>query len=356
MNKGVSIQQIIEDEKFNNFKLIRLVAACMVIFYHACGFTNEKYDALSIITDHATNFSYVGLSTFFFLSGLLVTQSLYYSTSWKNFLWKRFLRIYPAAWLVILSCMFILGPLVTSFPLNKYFTDPLFYNYAKGLSLIKIGYLLPGVFLNSPLNPSVNAPLWSINFELKLYLALLVFYAFKFPFKKIILAALIVVAVITDHFFYDATEAAVKTFSNDFVLYPYVDYAPYFLIGVLCFNFRNSIFSNFSIALLALGLCCLSIKFDFFFIARLIVIPALVLYISSLKPSLIKKITPKPDLSYGLYVFAFPVQQLLSQTINSSAIYAWQMTLLCILATLPLALFSWYMVEKKALSLKSIVK
>ncbi|MEP6467049.1 MAG: acyltransferase [Parafilimonas sp.] len=350
--RSKTVQQVIENEKFNNFKFMRLLAACMVIFYHSYAFTNEKNDPLKVITNGAISFSYLGLAIFFFLSGLLVTQSFYHSSSWRNFLWKRFLRLYPAAWLAILTCMFILGPLVTVFPFVKYFTNDLFFQYASSLSLVRVTYLLPGVFLHSPVDPSVNSPLWSISLELKLYLGLLIFAILRFPFKKTILVFLIIAAVFIEHFFYNATENAVKNFYNGFVLYPYVAYAPYFLIGVLYFIYHNKIVSNLFIALGALIITCISIKLNLFFLTRLIVIPILVLYASSLKPTLIKKITPKPDLSYGLYVFAYPVQQVISQITGTTNIAAWKMTLLCIICTLPFAFFSWYLVEKKALSFK----
>jgi peptidoglycan/LPS O-acetylase OafA/YrhL len=324
----------------------------MVIFYHSFAFTNHKKDPLAVLTNGQTNFSFVGLAIFFFLSGLLVTQSLYHSSTWKNFLWKRFLRLYPAAWLAIIFCLFILGPLLTTFSLHSYFTDPLFFQYATSLSLFRVSYLLPGVFVHSPVDPSVNAPLWSISLELKLYLGLLIFYTIKFSYKKVLIVFLVLAAVLVNSFLYDAVENSIRNFSHSFVLYPYVAYTPYFLVGVLCFIYRHKIYSNFYFALFASLIAYVSVKFNFFFLAKIVVIPILVLYASSFKPMLIKKITPKPDLSYGLYVFAYPVQQIISQIIRTTNIAAWKLTLLCILCTLPFALFSWYVVEKKALSFK----
>ncbi len=351
------VGEFIEKEELNNFKFIRLVAACMVIIAHSYVFTNQPHDPLFLISNGNIDLSYLGLSVFFFLSGLLVTQSLYKSESWKNFLWKRILRLYPAAWLVILLCMFLLGPLVTTFNLKEYFTNPLFYNYALSLSLVKINYFLPGVFTKSVSDASVNASLWSISLELKLYAGLLLFYFIKIPYSKIIIVATIVLAVIAERFFYTETENAVSIFAGpSFKLYAYVAYAPYFLAGVLCYKYKSKLFINSFIAITLLCIACIAVALDFFQLIQMLVIPVLVLYVSGVPFKWIKSITPNPDLSYGFYVFAFPLQQAISQVLGTKNIYPWQMALLSFAVILPFAIFSWYMVEKKALMLKGHIK
>ena len=351
------VGEFIENESLNNFKSIRLVAAFMVIIAHSYVFTNEREDVLSQLSNGNIDLSYLGLSTFFFLSGLLVTQSLCNSSSWKNFLWKRVLRLYPAAWLSILFCMFLLGPVVSNLKPGLYFSDPLFYNYAISLSLVRINYFLPGVFTHSFNDASVNASLWSISLELKLYAGLLFFYFFKIPFNKIIIIVIILAAIIIEHFFYAETENAIRTMAGTFFqLYSYVAYAPYFLIGVLCYQYKDKLFVNSTIALLVFVIACIGIASGFFLVIRIIVIPVLVLYFSALPFKWIKKITPAPDLSYGYYVFAFPLQQVISQMSGTKNIYPWQMALLSIIVIFPFAVFSWYLVEKKALRFKKLVK
>lgn len=56
------------------------------------------------------------------------------------------------------------------------------------------------------------------------------------------------------------------------------------------------------------------------------------------------------DISYGIYIYAFPVQQLLAQFIPHMRPLT--MLFLSALITLPLALLSWFFVEKPALGLK----
>jgi peptidoglycan/LPS O-acetylase OafA/YrhL len=58
------------------------------------------------------------------------------------------------------------------------------------------------------------------------------------------------------------------------------------------------------------------------------------------------------DLSYGTYIYAYPVQQLLVVmglgSLNLLLFFA-----IATAATVPLAAFSWFVVEKQAISLKS---
>ena len=235
--------------------------------------------------------------------------------------------------------MFVLGPLFSVLSLKSYFTNPLFINYSTSLSLVRINYLLPGVFTKSVLNPSINASLWSISLELKLYVGLLVFYLFKIPFKKTILISVIILAFIIEYGFYNQTENYIRHLSKGFILYSYVAYAPYFLIGVLSYLYKEKLFVNFFIASFAFIIACLCIEINCFTAIRVLIIPVLVMYVASLKFPFIKKITPKPDLSYGLYIFAFPLQQIISQLIGNSNLHAWQMCLLCIACTLPFCFF-----------------
>ena len=67
----------------NNFDALRLVAACCVIFSHACLLStgNEDHEALMMLTGKQCNLGVAGVFVFFAISGYLVTESFVNSDS-----------------------------------------------------------------------------------------------------------------------------------------------------------------------------------------------------------------------------------------------------------------------------------
>lgn len=348
LRKGRPLDQHLRDEKQNNFKLIRLVCALLVILSHCYG----GRDPLYLLTGGLLGGSAIAMPVFFFLSGLLVAQSLAKSSSRGNFLWKRFLRLYPAAVVAVLLTACLIGPLVTSLPPQAYFTHPLFFRYLRTILLVEIYFRLPGVFTHSPLGPSVNSSLWSLSLEWKCYAGLFLVSFIKRKTLYISLLLLLLVLLITTNIFYAPIESAGKAaFGPYFALSAYSRLAAYFLIGVLCYHFRDKInihIIGWPLAILLAGM--LSARWGFFPYAAFLLLPAAVLYasVNGLRTGL--RLTPRPDLSYGIYVWGFPIEQLVVNYLHPS-----NHTLLFLLTlalTLPLALLSWRLVESPALKMK----
>ncbi|HEY4065247.1 MAG TPA: acyltransferase [Puia sp.] len=334
----------LENPRLNNFGLIRLIAALMVMETHSHILTAEDNDF------YYTSFhlDFLGLPIFFFLSGLLVTQSLHNSPSWKNFLWRRFLRIYPAPCLAILTAALIMGPLVTTCSLKDYFTSPILYKYLEGCSLVHINFLLPGVFTRSPLGTdSVNSSLWTIALELKLYLALLIAWLIKIPQKiPLLLLLLAAITITASHF--------LKQDAMSRLLRPWLTLGTHFLLGILAYLFKDKIVSRGYWLLLLPIAFLVSIRLNILYTMGFLLIPALVIFTATHGIRFLKKITPTADLSYGLYVFAFPVQQLVANYLHPAN--ALILFMLSVVAALPLAILSWFGVEKRALRLKNRVR
>jgi peptidoglycan/LPS O-acetylase OafA/YrhL len=296
------------------------------------------------------------MPAFFFLSGLLVSQSLDHTPSHLNFLWRRFLRLYPAAFIVIIVTACLLGPLVSTYPPSAYFSHPLFWQYLCTSSLIRIYFYLPGVFHLSPLGPSVNASLWSLSLEIKLYVGLLLFSYIK---NKSLYNLLIIIATIflfsLGAFFRIPAEAALRQAGyTDYVLYPYYNLTVYFLIGILCYRFRARLFIPTGWIVLLPLLAFISIRLHILHLTAFLLLPPAILYVAVNGTRWIQKITPSPDLSYGIYLWGFPVVQIVLNELHPSGYLT--TFLLTISITVLLALLSWYLVESRALKAKNWVK
>jgi peptidoglycan/LPS O-acetylase OafA/YrhL len=73
----------------------------------------------------------------------------------------------------------------------------------------------------------------------------------------------------------------------------------------------------------------------------------LCLWVGASLPTLFQRIGREHDISYGAYIYAFPVQQTIALLGGASLGVAFYASA-CVLATLPLAAASWFVVEKPA--------
>ncbi|MDO6431988.1 acyltransferase [Flavitalea sp. BT771] len=350
LNKGQPLSDHLRDRRQNNFNLIRLAAALLVVMAHCYGNDDPIFKLSSGYLRAGT----LGIRIFFFLSGLLVSRSLDQSPSRLNFVWKRVLRLYPAAIVAVVLCACVMGPLVTSLDLYTYFRHPLFYQYLRTCLLVRVYYELPGVFGQSPLGPAINPSLWTLSLELKLYAGLMLAgYIKNRKIQTALIVSLIVLLASASWYLYSVQSPGMIDFRKHFRL-PYCDLSVFFLLGMLCNRFSKHIMISDRWLLLVLPACYLLIAVPFFCrIGSLILLPPVLLYLATSRLPWITKLTPRPDLSYGMYIFAFPMEQLIINNLHLKS--PTTVFFLDILFSLPFALGSWYWVESKALQWKNKV-
>ncbi|MDX1728900.1 MAG: acyltransferase family protein, partial [Pseudoalteromonas tetraodonis] len=160
----------------NNLSWIRLVLSTFVIIRHSYILvpTVGAHDVLSDWVGF-TNIGALAVKIFFFVSGLLVCNSLINNNSPVRFFVSRFFRIVPALFVLLLATVFIVGPLVTSLSLVDYFkSDEVFVYLYNNLNLFSHAYYnLPGVFNNNAYPNAVNGSLWTLTYEVEMYSYLL---------------------------------------------------------------------------------------------------------------------------------------------------------------------------------------
>ncbi|MDP4286290.1 MAG: acyltransferase, partial [Bacteroidota bacterium] len=195
-------------ERFqNNYDFLRLFAACCIIFFHSFGLLGKMAaEPLVQITKGRINFSFVGLSIFFCISGYLIAKSVVKSPTIANYLWKRLLRIQP---LLIVTCfltVFLLGPFFTSVPLKTYFSHFETYSYFRNiLPVFGLQFTLPGVFSHSLTDKGVNGSLWTLIVEERMYLIMTVVFLYKKDKSAYFIALIILLNVfylVNRYFFY----------------------------------------------------------------------------------------------------------------------------------------------------------
>ncbi len=307
----------------NSFDLLRLLAALAVIHHHsrvlagkpATGFFHLDLGAL-------------GVGVFFVISGYLVTASLQRSTGIRDYILKRVLRIEPALVVCVALTALVLGACVTRLPLADYFTRPQVYLYVLGNSLIyPVTYGLPGVFDQNPVS-AVNPSLWTLRLEFTCYLGLAALGAAGL-LRKGVVAGL-------------AGLAAAVTGVLTFLWSPPAQFAEAARIVLVAAQFGFLFLAGAYLQLRARPPPLWSLASLVFIATPLwgLALPAAVVLAGELRgPRL------PADVSYGLYIYASPVQQTL-------ALMGGLSFLASVALTLPLAAASWFLVERPALRLK----
>ena len=153
----------------NRFDLLRLAAALAVLFAHG-DFLYRLHLPLPF-TGHSLGS--LAVYVFFFISGYLVCQSWTRQPAWGAFWVKRLARVFPGLVVAVVFSVFVLGWAVTTLPSAAYWQAPgtwlNFANNAAGLATVQT---LPGVFESNPFARAVNGSLWTIRYELAMYILL----------------------------------------------------------------------------------------------------------------------------------------------------------------------------------------
>ena len=329
----------------SGFDYMRIILAFAVILFHSILFSYVT--GLQIAWDSWARGLFKSIVPMFFcLSGFLVAGSALRSKTLIKFLGLRVCRIYPALAVEITLSALILGPLITTSPLGKYFSDSLFFRYLLNITG-DISFYLPGVFANNPYPSVVNSQLWTIKFELLCYITMSVLFLIgKNRFKMTVPAALIIASVLI----------FVKHIHNHSLNMLGVEKGPglllFYLCGVLIFILMDKIPHNRYLCLL----CAISAFLLMAYVpgGDLIAVYPLsyvTVYLGTLNPRRIA-VVKAADLSYGVYLYGAVIQQTLIYLFPWS--HHWYLNfLLTIVPALGVAWFSWNVVEKPALQLKS---
>jgi peptidoglycan/LPS O-acetylase OafA/YrhL len=354
----IALSKVI-DNKNNNFNLIRMLAALAVIVSHsyALALGNRQLEPIKNLL--GISLGTIAVDIFFITSGLLVTRSLLVRTDLKLFIVSRVLRIFPALLVSVLFCV-ILGAYLSSFSLQNYMQDSELLNFIiYNATILLTDYQeLPGVFYNAPFDRSVNGSLWTLPWELRMYLVLIglgvLSYVLKkakitFPHVQIIVQAMIVFIALSStalYFYFHFSE------NFHWFYYKFFRFSSAFFIGGGLYVLRKYIHLNtmWVITVLSLLLFALYMSKTTFFIAYIVSMPYLVLCAAYLPKGKILKYNNVGDFSYGTYIYAWPIQQTLAITIIG--ISPTNMSMLAGIIVITLSVISWNLIEKPCMKLK----
>ena len=337
----------------NNFNLIRIVAALAVLVTHSFALATGTGDAEPFRERLGMTMGSIAVDIFFITSGFLVAASLLTRQSVIEFVWARVLRIFPALLVMLILTVFGLGVFFTTLSLTSYLTDSGTYFYLLKCATLITGVAenLPGVFDGNPYKNAVNGSLWTMPYEIRMYAILAVIWlALRLiknggvrPFQLAIISSFIVagVLVVARHFYLPAGGQFERLFFM-------------FFSGAAFYVLKEQITlsrSYFWLAVIALLASAMANKHAFFVIYELS-ISYVLFYVVFIPSGFIRKYNQLGDYSYGIYIYAFPVQQSVAALVPGISILS--MLLISASATILLAAFSWHLLERRALGLKGL--
>lgn len=337
----------------NNFNLLRLLAAFAVLFSHSFVVAIGKGAVEPLYTSLGVTWGYIAVDVFFVTSGFLVTSSLLARKNTVEFVFSRILRIYPALILMVLISVFLLGISFTSLPISSFLLNHDTHVFAFKNTTLVFGVTgnLPGVFESTPYPKLVNVSLWTLPFEIRMYgiLAImwLVFY-FLSRFREKAFACMLVLMAV----------GALLVHFRDYFLFHEVDHFHrlffMFFTGASCYVLKDWIVLSRKLFYLALMLVLLSavISKEVFFVVYHLAIAYMIFWVAYIPKGSIRNFNRLGDYSYGVYIYAFPVQQSVAALIPGVSV--WTLMLVSSIGTIFLAFLSWHLVEKHALKLKSL--
>ncbi|MFN7645740.1 MAG: acyltransferase family protein [Burkholderiales bacterium] len=316
----------------NNFDLLRLVLATMVVYSHSFALVGQQEPIA-----WGRSLGSLAVHGFFAISGYLVCQSWMRSVSWLVFSTNRLLRIVPG--------------LVVALVLSRFAAN------------------LCGNYVSNPVPYISNGPVWTLTWEVVAYAGLV---------------ALGLVGVLTP--------AAMPAFFASawlvYLVHPAQASDTFVVIVPLMMMFASGAFlavmegriDRRAAGLLGLAALALTLHLPTFYAVcdfvrgsvpwlwgpsvpndlayRVVYLVAFPLALVYLGGDAFRPVRLGRDLSYGVYVYGWPVAQMIAYASLSHSgrpPAPFPMFLLTMIGTLPLALASWHGIEKPALSLKRIL-
>jgi peptidoglycan/LPS O-acetylase OafA/YrhL len=359
------------DPRRNSINAIRLLFALMVLLGHAIPLGGYAKDMPRLFFhDEIPTYALAG---FFVMSGYLIAASRLASRSFGDYMWRRFLRMYPAWIASLLLVGVVLGPL------SRIIEGKSGYDWSSGFGYIGYNLFLKLIQLNVtgtlddvPVVGVWNFSAWTLFYEATLWVGMgllltilgrrhlrIGVWAGLAFFTLIKVLDIFVVSYSASN--YDANDAVAKKIAEAHAsgfdsmvatFEPLARLGIFFMAGAIFYLYRDKI----KIAPAAVWACaavCVGLGvIGWFHVFAALPFAYVVLYFGS--STRLSSVNYPDDYSYGMYIYAFPLTQIMATIALDHPMPVWVFLPLCLLVTMPFAWVSWHFLEKPAMSLKRL--
>ncbi|WP_295513094.1 acyltransferase family protein [uncultured Sulfitobacter sp.] len=321
----------------NNFNLIRFCAANAVLISHAWPISLGPHSIEPLESTTGHTMGELAVYVFFALSGFLIAGSFERSRSPADFILARMGRLFPGLAASLVFVAFTLGPLVTTLPALDYLSDPNTFSFlARNVTLIAPQYTLPGVFTDLPY-PTVEGSIWTLAHEVACYFGLFILGLTGVLSSRVSFGTVLI--------FYACLAALPFDWPPRLIQLQTLSFP--FLVGTIFWVWRGQITLSVPVMLVLVAIAWLSHETRLAFPTLILALSYTVFWLGYAPSGAAKSFNRFGDYSYGIYIYAFPMQGL--------AIWLWgpMGPLLNIALSLPMVLLcavaSWHWIERPAL-------
>ncbi|MCW3492761.1 acyltransferase family protein [Microbacterium sp. SSM24] len=320
------------DPKRNGLNFVRLLLAVTVIGWHSFPLTGHdiEYAPLRQLVGE------IGVDGFFAISGFLIVSSWVRDPNWARYLRARALRILPAFWVCLLVTAFVIAPLVAGVLGGDNIT---YVVYNAGLRIFQED--IAGTPLGVPYEGVWNGSLWTLWWEFLCYLGVMtlgLFGMLRWRWTTTVLFGIALAAAA-------ATTAGVV---DNWYAAQGARFGLMFLAGAMVWQWKDRVLVNaWTVVGAAVVLMGSLLIPNYRLLAALPVAFLVMVAGANIRTP---RLALRNDVSYGVYIYAFPAQQVVAYAgVDQVAL----MAVLATLLTFPLAIASWFLVEKPAMRLRA---
>lgn len=315
-----------------------------MVLSHSFALSGNKEPLIGTVT-----LGTAGVWVFFILSGYLIAISWDQYPRFNVFFAKRALRVFPGLIVNVLLTVLVIGAVYSAMPFWEFLSKNATLEYLNNIFLYTREHALPGVFTDNIYPKEVNGSLWTLAYEFTMYITVALIGVFNI-YKKVsavkIWASLFILEAIILLSNVNLRGVTIFFLHPDRLIF----LALLFFSGIVMYKYAHKIKLSYKWG---------SASFVAFLLAATLLPQFTPLYGATLlayavfsigRSSLMSGVSKIGDLSYGIYIYSFPIQQMVAASTHTHS--PLKLFLASFVLSMVAAALSWHFIEARALGLK----